>query len=857
MPNPQVCLRRISRPYLLLSSLLLALLLLGLTLAAARARPDPEPPLLLRLRAGWVDPAQGASPIPPPLGASSAPSPYAIVQFRGPIRPEWQDALRAAGARVIDYLPDYAYVVRLPPDGAERLRNLPGVRWVSDLLPAFRVDPALWQAHGPLTLTVQLFPGEDPAAVAHLPGVEPLSTARTRWQTTLRVRVDSSLVPVLAVLPGVRWIEPFTPPQLLNDVSGNLIGVPTVRATLGLTGSGQTIAVADTGLDVGASGPITDFAGRILATYCLGRPSPCRWDDPHGHGTHVAGSALGSGALSGGQFAGVAPGARLVVQSLYSDTATPLSVPADLNLLFAPPYTDGARIHNDSWGSAGNRYDTWAQTADQFVWDHPEMLVVVAAGNGGIDRGGDGLVDPGSLYSPATAKNVLAVGASESLRVGEGDTLAYGEHTGAYFPANPVRNDLISDDPGGLAAFSSRGPAFDGRVRPDLVAPGTNIVSARSHHPDATYPYTYSAHYAYSSGSSQAAPLVSGAAALVRQWYAQHGLPSPSAALVKATLIHGAIDLSPGQYGPAVSGTVVVSDDVEGTGVWTSTTWVVTSTWDAHSPDHAWVAEGSPGFQRLDAVVDLSGTVSPTLLFWNRRSLSGSAARVYACGNQRVAYDYDDSPRTGWAQEGVDVGNCGGETTALIRFELQCLVPARCTADVWAVDDIQVVDGGRLAEVGPPPDPGQGWGRLNLTRTLVISPPLRRWYFDERPGLQTGQAVGYAVEITRSTVPLRITLAWSDYPASPAAAVALVNDLDLELETPGGSLLYPNGLTRPDRTNNVEQIEVLSPTLGTYRLVVRGYNVPFGPQPYALVVTVGGDVRPMRVYLPLVARNGP
>ncbi len=104
---------------------------------------------------------------------------------------------------------------------------------------------------------------------------------------------------------------------------------------------------------------------------------------------------------------------------------------------------------------------------------------------------------------------------------------------------------------------------------------------------------------------------------------------------------------------------------------------------------------------------------------------------------------------------------------------------------------------------------------------------------------------------------LRATLAWSDYPADPSAAVALVNDLDLELEAPGGTLLYSNGGEGPDRLNNVEQIEVLSPTVGTYRLVVRGANVPFGPQPYALVVTLGGSVRPLLVHLPLVVRGGP
>jgi hypothetical protein len=651
----------------------------------------------------------------------------------------------------------------------------------------------------------------------------------------------------------VRWIERAAVPRPVNDIVADLTGVKETQSRSGLTGTGQVIAIADTGLDVGASGVITDFAGRIVAAHCLGRPSPCEWDDPHGHGTHVAGSAAGSGTLSGGQFRGMAPGAGLVIQSLYSTTQPGgLYVPADLNLLFAPAYGEGARIHNDSWGSAGNRYDTWAQTADQFVWDHPDILVVVAAGNGGIDRGLDGLVDPGSLYSPSTAKNILAVGASENDRPGQGYTGDYGHGpTGANFPADPVHGDTISDEPWGLAAFSSRGPTPDGRIRPDLVAPGTNVLSARSHHPAAVYPHIYDADYAFYSGSSQATPVASGAAALTRQWYQAQGVVTPSAALLRATLIHGAEDLAPGQYGPAITGTLIISDDVEGTSVWTSTTWVVTETCGAHSPANAWTARGVLGPQRLDAILNLSNTITPTLLFWNRRAFSRSTARVYACG-------VPVSPQggyTGWTREAISISACAGVTNALVRFDLQCTAGCGPTSpDLWAVDDIAIADGVRLAEINSPPDPGQGWGRLDLAGSLLPQAHANRWFADVSPGLHTEENLQVTVIVTDTTVPLRVTLVWSDYPASPVAAVALVNDLDLMLASPSGEAIYPNGSSSPDRINTVEQIIVQSPAAGTYRLTVSGYNAPFGPQPLALIITVGGQVLPQQVYLPLVLK---
>jgi subtilisin family serine protease len=858
--------KSISRCRYLWSAVLLAGGLLSLILIAAHADPlSPQPQMFLRLQVGTFDPLQQAPPIPDYLNISPRlASPYAIVQFEGPVRPEWRAALLEASVRVLDYLPDYAYVVRLPAADESptadlsTLARLPGVRWTGELLPAYRLDPALWQAAGPLTLTVQFFAGEDPVAITHVDGVHVLETARTQWQTTLHLRADGAALPALAALPGVRWIERASVPQPVNDVAAGLTGITETQISLGLTGTGQVIAIADTGLDVGAAGVITDFAGRIVSSHCLGRPSPCEWNDPHGHGTHVAGSAAGSGALSGGQFRGMAPGAGVVIQSLYSPTQPGnLYVPADLNLLFAPAYTDGARIHNDSWGSAGNRYDTWAQTADQFVWDHPDMLLVVAAGNGGIDRGLDGLVDPGSLYSPATAKNVLAVGASESKRSGQGYTGDYGHGpTGASFPADPVHGDAISDEPWGLAAFSSRGPSPDGRIRPDLVAPGTNILSARSHHPAATYSYVYDAHYAFASGSSQAAPVASGAAALARQWYTTQNVVTPSAALLRATLIHGAEDLSPGQYGPALTGTLIISDDMEGTAVWSSTAWVMTDTYGTHSPTNAWLAQGlTLGFQRLDATLNLSGTTSPQLLFWNRRSLNGSTARVYACGSQRALYSQSNGGRVGWAQEAISVTACAGVANTLVRFELQCTTgcgPA--SPDFWAVDDITIADGARLAEIGPPPDPGQGWGRLDLAGSLLPQSSANRWFADVSPGLQTNEKLQVTVIVTDTGAPLRATLVWSDYPASPAADVALVNDLDLVLEIPTGEAIYPNSLSSHDRTNTVEQIAVQAPTTGSYRLVVHGYNIPFGPQPFALVVTGGGQVFPWQVYLPLVSK---
>ncbi len=107
--------------------------------------------------------------------------------------------------------------------------------------------------------------------------------------------------------------------------------------------------------------------------------------------------------------------------------------------------------------------------------------------------------------------------------------------------AIPISNDPISDNPNGVAAFSSRGPTDDGRIKPEIVAPGTNIISTRSHMPNASYSAIYNDDYVYDSGTSMATPMVSGMAALVRQWLnEERGMAAPSAALVKALLLNGA-----------------------------------------------------------------------------------------------------------------------------------------------------------------------------------------------------------------------------------------------------------------------------------------------------------------------------
>jgi serine protease AprX len=219
-------------------------------------------------------------------------------------------------------------------------------------------------------------------------------------------------------------------------------------------------------------------------------------------------------------------------------------IPTDLKTLFSDAYSRGARIHSNSWGGGDpGSYDDQCRALDQFVWEHKTFCVVAAAGNDGTDSDRDGRINPMSVSSPATAKNCITVGACENRRPAFDDT--YGEWWPRDFPVAPFKADRMADDPNQIVAFSSRGPTKDKRYSPQLVAPGTFVLSTRSTmialNNTAWAAFPASRLYFYMGGTSMATPLVSGALAVLREYLRKkRGIPSPTAALLKAALIAAA-----------------------------------------------------------------------------------------------------------------------------------------------------------------------------------------------------------------------------------------------------------------------------------------------------------------------------
>ena len=506
-------------------------------------------------------------------------APYVIVQFPGPISVADKHALQETGVTILEYLPEYAYLIQGTAAELNTAVSLPQLYTAYPFTFADKLSPALLKAYHQGELNM----GQ--VRIINWSGEtinQQMNVMLADDSFSLHGELSQNQLLQIANLDVVRWIEPASTPYILNDTARNIMNMTDTWQTSLLFGDGQTVAVADSGLDTGNLGTVSpDFSGRIVATHVLSAGG--NWADEHGHGTHVAGSVLGSGVQSGadpGQndyassFAGIAPKANLIVQGfeVQPDGAI-IGIPDDYYQLFQQAYDSGARLHSDSWGdvtgpvsdteAAYGGYPYGAQRTDEFLWDNPDMALFAAAGNSGTDGepgalgfcvNGDGVVNPDSLLSPGTAKNVITVGASESTR-DEGPLQGTPWFLLNFcFIVEPILSDIIANNANGMAAFSSRGPTDDGRFKPDIVAPGTNIVSNRSHAPGATTLWgEHNADYLYSGGTSMATPLVAGLGALVRQWLILRGEAQPSAALIKATLLATTIDIAPGQYGGGVT----------------------------------------------------------------------------------------------------------------------------------------------------------------------------------------------------------------------------------------------------------------------------------------------------------------
>jgi subtilisin family serine protease len=451
---------------------------------------------------------------------------------------EEREELKKNEILLLAYISNNGWFASVPKERLDEVVKTPPVRWVGEILPEDKISTYIQQdkfgpwainKEGIVTLVVQFYkdiPISDGREI--IKQHKGVAVGRSLLINALVVTFPRSIdqITELAKEDDVQWIEQIPPPlEGVNDESRAVIGVNTVQAPpYNLSGNNITLLVYDSGrVDFHP-----DFGGRVT------------WgnmDLISDHSTHVAGTAAGDGNLSNGTYRGMAPKAKIIsygtiggafpwfyndtrnIELVYNESINNYSADLGTNSVAANIYTNAA------FCALEGDYDTTAQFIDNITiggLGRP-FINVWAAGN---ERGGGAPCGQYNTVAPTgSAKNNLVVGATDS-------------------------------DDNAMMVFSSWGPTDDGRIKPDVVAPGCQNNSFYSTNPSwlsasnestsiwSTIVNT-SVNFPYYGmcGTSMATPAVSGGVALMLESYNKNYNNDPLPSTVKAILIQTATDL--------------------------------------------------------------------------------------------------------------------------------------------------------------------------------------------------------------------------------------------------------------------------------------------------------------------------
>lgn len=494
-----------------------------------------------------------------------------LVRLIGPATDAWLSGIRNLGGEILTPVPQFTYLTKVPAARRQEVASLPFVEWMGPYHPAFKLSNELAQAHEQGTLpeaaqemNVLIYRWADVEAAANkirsLQG-EILGHQQFDFYDLLKVRISPKRAPDLARMTETYAVERALEPQLEDESSTQILagqvasnvpfqpalGQPTYLdwlAARGLDGSGVTIGYVDDG--VLNNDPTDHLDGRV-------NESVCGIAGAQGHGmfgASDAGGACSHPGESGTGFRyglGVAPAVNFInLPMLWSASGCSVDIPARARDTVTHAGPNGAlgSIQNNSWGDGGmttdgnliadvdytseeRTQDILVRDADSVAAGNQPLIVCFSAGNDGFRTPGSGNDSPSSLTRPHAAKNILTTGSSS-----------------VYRPSVGASN--IDD----RSFFSSQGPAMDGRVKPDFMAPGGSAPSvaaiAGAFVGTSAGCQNLDGIHCLSQGTSFATPQTAGGAALLVQWWKQLTTLVPSPALVKALLINSSRDMTSG-----------------------------------------------------------------------------------------------------------------------------------------------------------------------------------------------------------------------------------------------------------------------------------------------------------------------
>jgi subtilisin-like proprotein convertase family protein len=819
--------------------------------------------------------------IPKNLQAQGDPGAW-LVQARGTISPAFRTLLAGAGATVVSYIPNNAYLVRASEAVAGALAANPLVQAVIPYEPYYKVQaPLLPMAEKSLPPEVQLNLGlfADDAAdtlqqIQKLGGIVLSEENSAAGYPIVKVEPPANWT-AIAALPGVHIVEPYYHRSLANDLARTTMKVSADSITptnyMNLYGSNVIVEVNDTGIDTNHP----DFSSGGTKFRVL-------YQDPHlgfdtnGHGTHVAGIIAGDGTKSftvtnaygspmpgsNYQFRGKAPMATMLSMN-YLDS--------DQDLQQAAGQTNFL-ISNNSWGNGDFDYDLEAANYDAatrdslpFVTGQQQVMYVFAAGDSGS------VAD--TISSPGTAKDVMTVGALEEFRYITNQVAI----TNSVTMTNGVTNVVTlsqpwlpwTDNSNAVVGFSSDGntgigtEGTFGRFKPDVVAPGTFVVSTRSeqwdtnayYHPTNNFYYDFPDLIPTNSTSvnpfqffvpsntvfviiytvtNQSSPPV----LPVMPIYLQTNNPNPPFAFIGTNYAV----IAPGPQDLNEDWSVECSNVTQSPLAYDLIVDVQTTNWEGNY------------YQVLQGMND-SLEEGPYPQNWYYRYESGTSMSAPAvAGFMALIQDYFTNqfeprftpspallkamtingarPTVGYAPQINNTINYEGWGLP----DLSNSVPPFMTNLTDFACSTFIRD--QASTPFFPPDPN------------VIPPPPTNVAGGYGLGLATGDQETFAVTLNTNGfgnyLPLRVTLAWTDPPGDPSAALKLVNSLELVVtDMDDQSIVYYGNDISSIGYNNIENA-TNAPIIDTINNVQNVFIRPFStnrvPDSHYNVTVIGNRV---------------
>jgi len=426
---------------------------------------------------------------------------FALIQFSELPSLQTRQQLKNAGIALADYIPGNAYLVAIPANFDFSIAPAYKIISINTLPPVYKIDPLVIGFKNSISKTDNKLVAVTFNAAANKKSVE--AELINAGAFIVHTKVDpanvifinpaaTAVINTIAALPFVNYIslqQLNATPINYNDIATHAFS--SIQSYLGrnLQGKNVTIGMGDNA-DISTH---VDFTGRLINRV---------YNVPQLHGTHTSGTAGGAGIINP-MYHGMAPKSTIISQ-WFNDviTNTPTYVTDNNMIATNNSYTTAGA------GCAGEGvYDITSNYIDAQMKSYDEVLHVFAAGNDGSITCSPYATSFGTIKSGwQCAKNVITVGNID----------------GASYTIN---------------AGSSRGPVLDGRIKPEIVTNGSSTFS--------TYPNNG---YGFASGTSMAAPVITGATALLNERYRQlHGV-NPKAALLKALMCNTAEDL--GNAGP-------------------------------------------------------------------------------------------------------------------------------------------------------------------------------------------------------------------------------------------------------------------------------------------------------------------